>query len=307
MLILSRWRRHNNTSLKVQEIILPTSRPHLEYLQHLVKRQHCCLNSQLCHMLQESVAGPTMALGCRAASNPSAPRAILTLLGSKGAAVQQVRGRGLWTLQKCCLLLSPPSPRHAFPWRHACCAHVFCRQGVLGSANQPVTATRLGVMAEKPEHGGGWGAPTVITRGAKVRLVRCIIGHLHILFDALHETPSVPFNLSIYTFFSLLLAAVRDVYNSINGLLILWTERGEAQNTKQPSNNIKRTHLFHLVFVCWHPSRAYWSWTVFILVKCVCGSKRKENPPEIRQLKIQKVVSCAPPNSLSARSNTRFY
>lgn len=66
----------------------------------------------------------------------------------------------------------------------------------------------------------GWGAPTVIMRGAKVRLVRCIIGHLHILFDSLHETPNVPFYLSIYTFFSVLSAAMHDVYNSINELPI---------------------------------------------------------------------------------------
>lgn len=107
------------------------------------------------------------------------------------------------------------------------------------SANQPVTATCLGVMAEKPEHGGA----TVMSRGAKVW---CTIGHLHILFNALHETPRAPFNLSIYTFFSLLLAAVRDVYNSLNELPVFWITRGRK---KQPSNNIKRTHLLHLVFV----------------------------------------------------------
>lgn len=45
------------------------------------------------------------------------------------------------------------------------------------------------------------------------------MGRLHILFDALHETPSIPFNLSVYDF-SLLLAAVRDVYNSIYELPI---------------------------------------------------------------------------------------
>lgn len=149
------------------------------------------------------------------------------------------------------------------------------------------------------------GAPTVIMRGAKVRLGASLVTSIFCLI--LFMKPQTSLFIFLFIHFSLCFRRLCTMY-IIPLMSYRYSEQPEwGKNTKQPSNNIKRTYLFHLVFVCWHPSRAHWSRTVFTHVKCVCRSKRKENPPEIRQLKIQKVVSCASPNSHSVRSTSRFY
>lgn len=113
--------------------------------------------------------------------------------------------------------------------------------------------------------------PIIISTGQNDLQILMPLKISHILYNQPLKHASFSVYFSIFLSLSLLLPTVSNAYNSINVVPTQWTARGKNPE----NNNIKISHLFHVVFICWHWSRAYVGLTLFIRVKCVCRRKKE--------------------------------